>query len=539
MATISNSTDSTGAQKQPLNLPTVKMGMARRAFAQRDYTGAEKLYLQVLQAEPLNLEANNAIASLYLIYNREDRARPFLETVVREDPGNFEASIKLAGVAHYFGQLQQTRQLLKPLVQASKDAIQLAQLATKARKTWQLDITEAALLRMLELEPTDARTYSTLGVLYGIKGNAQLAEQYYRKATALDPHCMHAHFNLSRLISHTPDSPDIVQMETLLRENSDALAPLARMFLFYGLGKAYEDIARYDEAMALYIDANRLEGGSKGYREDVAMAKFANIKQVLSKEFFLEHTPIGSPSNCPIFVVGMPRSGTSLVEQILASHSEVFGGGELDDMHTLSIRLEQGLAQQFPSGIDTVSREELRQLAQRYLTKTAALSGNAQRVVDKMPANFFYIGLITLLFPNAKIIHCRRCPEDTALSIFKHVFEGAHAYSHNLSTLGRYFREYLALMRHWHDALPFRIYDIAYEDLISNTGDEVRALLKFCDLSFEQQCLSFYTTRRAVDTVSAAQVRQPIYGSSVHGWKNFETQFATFQAALNSPAGSY
>ncbi len=242
----------------------------------------------------------------------------------------------------------------------------------------------------------------------------------------------------------------------------------------------------------------------------------------------------GNPSEIPVFVLGMPRSGTSLVEQILASHSHVHGAGEREEM----LRLADGLAdplndsRAYPACVSSLTREKTDRIAGDFLSILRRSAPRAARIIDKMPGNFHHVGLIATLFPKAKIIHCIRDPRDTCLSIFFGDFVGSHPYSYNLTNLGRYYRQYEQLMHHWHDVLPGRILDIHYEDMIEDQEGRSRELVKFCGLDWERACLEFHKTRRNVITRSNAQVRQPIYRSSLGRWKTYEEELKPLTDAL-------
>lgn len=254
------------------------------------------------------------------------------------------------------------------------------------------------------------------------------------------------------------------------------------------------------------------------------------------QQYFERTKDWGNPSDAPVFILGMPRSGTSLVEQILASHSHVHGAGEREEMLRLADRLPELLndSRTYPGCIDGLSISSSAEIADAFLKALKRLNPHAARITDKMPGNFHHVGLIATLFPNAKIIHCRRDPRDTCLSIFFGDFVGSHAYSYDLTNLGRYYRQYERLMAHWHKVLPGRILDVSYEDLVEQQEDWSRRMVKFCDLDWERGCLEFHKTSRNVQTRSNAQVRQPIYRSSIARWRPFETHLEPLVAALSA-----
>ena len=245
-------------------------------------------------------------------------------------------------------------------------------------------------------------------------------------------------------------------------------------------------------------------------------------------------TPTQQQDRTPIFIVGMMRSGTTLVEQILASHDEVSGGGELLYLDEIITKECGGYhSDQFFKSFSNLSLKNYENLGQSYLAKLRVHGPHAQFITDKLPSNFQIVGIIHKIFPKAKIIHCRRNPVDTCLSIFNNYFpEGNHQYAYNLEELGQYYKLYQNLMRHWHDVLPGRVYDIQYEDLVSNQERETRNLLGHCDLSWDEKCMAFYRTRRSVETASAVQVRRPLYGDSVARYQRYEPWIGPLLRAL-------
>ncbi|MEL7544967.1 MAG: sulfotransferase [Pseudomonadota bacterium] len=229
----------------------------------------------------------------------------------------------------------------------------------------------------------------------------------------------------------------------------------------------------------------------------------------------------GSGDTTPIFIVGMPRSGTSLVEQIISSHSRVDGAGELTtftDVVSQSMATHGGV---FPNDVTSLADDALVEIGEKYVAAVRKRFGDAPHITDKMPHNFLNVGMIRLALPEAKIIHCCRHPMDTSLSIFKHAFSAAHDYAYEMGELGRYYRQYLSLMEHWREVCGDAMHDIQYESLVEDTEVQARALIAFCGLDWDPACLEFYKTKRTVNTISASQVRQPIYKSSVALWKRY------------------
>jgi len=292
---------------------------------------------------------------------------------------------------------------------------------------------------------------------------------------------------------------------------------------FYALGQLYDKLGRWEQAFSSFTRANELEG----YEQE--RDRFEEEFIALTKGFPIvgagDIRARGVQSDKSLFVVGMPRSGTTLVEQILASHSRIHGAGELDDIGRLISRLKQRCAtrgEAYPQGITTLGDDYLNRQALEYLGKLESLAPEAGRVVDKMPHNFLALGVIDLLFPNARVIHCVRDPRDTCLSIHFRHFPVNHAYAADLFELGRYYRHYEELMHHWSRVLKLPILTVAYEDLVDDLEGSARRLIEFSELEWESQCVEFYNSKRVVTTPTYGDVRQPVYKSSVDRWKHYQ-----------------
>jgi hypothetical protein len=265
------------------------------------------------------------------------------------------------------------------------------------------------------------------------------------------------------------------------------------------------------------------------------LARFARIRAIFSADLMARRSGIGCASSVPVFVIGMPRSGTTLVEQILASHSKVFGAGELPDLSNAVARLRVQDGHAFPEIVPLLSDRQLRQIGENYAASISSLAPAAERITDKMPLNFFFAGLISLALPNARIIHVRRDPVDTCFSCFSTLFTGEHRVAYELSELGRYYRAYENLMEHWRRVLPAgAMIEVQYEKVVADLEGEARRLIAHCGLEWEDACLAFDRTERAVRTASVAQVRRPIYRSSVGRWQRYQLHLRPLLDALGS-----
>ena len=380
--------------------------------------------------------------------------------------------------------------------------------------------------------PRNAAAQNNLGALLSTRGDLDLARGHFSAAIHADPLFIHAHFNLSTLKTYTADDPHLATMEQLTPQAQYLPADM-QIRLWFSLGKAWEDVGRYDDSFAAYERGNRLHRATFFYDENTAARSMQDIIQRFDKSFATQKTA-GLADETPIFIVGMPRSGTTLVEQILSSHSAVFGAGELNDLcDSVSQHWQISPGFSYIDRLISASQEELADIGQSYLQKIRALNAAAPHITDKMPGNYFYIGLIHKLFPRAKIIHCMRDPMDTCFSNYSRFFKEAMPFAYDLQELGRYWRQYDALMKHWKQVLPENtILDVRYEDVVADLETQARRLTQHCGLAWEDSCLAFHDNKRLVKTASIAQVRQPIYRTSVARWEHYRSHLEPLRLAL-------
>ena len=387
--------------------------------------------------------------------------------------------------------------------------------------------------RAITLEPDNAELREELGKVYSDHGDAEQSLAAYQAALAIDPDHARAHRAIARNTRYTEYDEHIRSMESLLERKS--LTDDDRIELGYALGKAHEDLGDYDRSMDYLRQAGSLRRASLEYSIDESRDEFARIQSVFDADFFARHANSGVHDPCPIFVLGMPRSGTSLVEQILASHPDCHGAGEINDLASacetvLGTSLQQLAG--FPDRLVDASDDMLREMGEQYLSRIRKLAPEARCITDKLPHNFLRIGLIRAILPEARVIHCTRDPMDTCLSIYKTYLVKGHPYSCDLEELGQYYRLYQALMAHWQATLPGFIHEQNYEALVHSPEEQVAALLQHCGLDWHDDCLNFHRTRRKIGTASSAQVSQPIYTRSIDLWKAYGAHLEPLQAAL-------
>lgn len=537
---------------------------------------AEQAFRQILKLFPQHPDANNNLGLSLEAQGQAEEASVYFAKAVQLAPDNASFVFNYANACESLGKLEQAKELYEKAIalQANypeawcnlgnvlqeqgeyADAIAAFHKAIAASTEFvhhypqiyinlgnalmelgRDDEAIAAYQHTIEIRPDYVPGYNSLGNAYLQQGRKQEAIAVLQHGLALDPAFTKAYRNLAEASHYQHRDADVEKMETLYADTS--LKPEDKMNLAFSLGKIYSDLKNDERAFAYYLEGNRLKRGSIEYSLEQDRQLFSAIKQVFTMEFIQRHAGTGCDDATPIFIVGMPRSGTSLVEQILASHSQVYGAGELNHLGRIVDHACADKSEKFPQGLTRMSDTELTELGPSYLARVRAHSASAQRVTDKMPHNFLYLGLIHLILPKAKIIHCQRNPIDNALSMFKTLFTtgpASHAYAYDLVELGEYFRLYQDLMAHWRTLMPTAFYDLRYEDLISDQESQTRRLLAYCDLPWEDACLEFHRTRRVVRTASLVQVRQPIHANSVEGWRRYARQMQPFIDALGEGA---
>jgi hypothetical protein len=364
----------------------------------------------------------------------------------------------------------------------------------------------------------------------------------YRRSIALVPTLGEAYYSLANLKTFRFEESDVQAMRAQLQ--SSAINEQDRTHFHFAIAKALEDSGRYAESFEHYAKGNELRSARVGYDPAVTTDLVQRAKRLFTREFFAARAGFGTPRPDPIFIVGLPRAGSTLLEQILASHSRVEGTMELPDIMGMAAKLgdkaQRGQQSAYPEALASLSADECRVLGEQYIEQTRIQRKTDKPFfIDKMPNNFLHIGLIRLALPNARIIDARRHPMACCFSGFKQNFAQGQRYTYSLEDIGRYYRDYVELMAHFDAVLPGSIHRVIYENLVDDTEGEVRRLLSFCDLPFEPATLSFYDNERAVRTVSAQQVRKPIFREGIDHWRHYEEWLAPLRAALGAVADAY
>jgi len=390
----------------------------------------------------------------------------------------------------------------------------------------------ASYQQALILDPNFAEAHNNLGVMLREEGKMDDAIASLRKALSLKPDFAGAYKNLTTIVKYTEVDEDIKAMETLYNKK-EGISDEDRIVLGFALGKAYQDLRDYDKSFDFIREANRLKRESYDYSIQLDQDLFARIKQIFTPDFFTAHQSSGHQDRIPFFIVGMPRSGTTLVEQILASHPLVFGAGELKILANITkVVCTKEATSLFPECMQELPAEAFERIGKEYIEKIREFSKDAEYITNKLPHNFLRVGLIKTTLPKAKVIHCLREPMDNCFSLFKNDFTAMHEYAYDMIELGRYYNLYQDLMAHWEKVLPGFMYTVKYEELVSDQQNQTRNLLDFCGLPWDEACLAFHKTKRRVSTASLAQVRQPIYKDSVELWRRYEEQLEPLRKTI-------
>ncbi len=373
--------------------------------------------------------------------------------------------------------------------------------------------------RALALRPNYPEAQCNLGILWMELGRLMAASQAIERAVDLAPRRAFFYRNLTQAKRLLPGDRWLSGMEDLERDLA-LLDGKEQVELHFALAKAYEDVGRPADSFHHLLVGNGLKRRQHPYAEAAVLELFERTRSTFTFDLIQGASGLGQPSDVPVFILGMPRSGTSLIEQILASHPQVFGAGERKEFGQLAAGLGGPDDSGFPERAASFDAAEWRRLGTSYLAQIRPLAPQALRITDKMPENFRFAGLIHLVLPNARLIHCRRDPVDTCLSCFSKLFEGDLPWAYDLAEMGRYYRAYERLMEHWRAVLPPGVMlDVEYEEVVADLEGQARRLVAHCGLDWDDSCLTFHHSRRPVRTASATQVRQPIYKTSVGRWQ--------------------
>lgn len=496
---------------------------------------AEEAVEPLEHALRFNADYVEALCNLGLARNaldQHDAAFLLLQRALRIRPDYAEALAGLARVFHEKENLDEALRCARRAVELAPEKAEIySQLAGIHIEMAHSDEAETLYRRALEIDPENNEALLGLGHLAMEQGNMEQAEALCRQALALKAENLPARLLLAQLKKVQAGDENLAALEALATQSGKPMTSRQTISLHFALGKCYDDTRQYDKAFPHFLEGCGLKRATYRYDADEVSQRFDAIMQVLSRETLDSLRGAGDPSGVPIFVLGMPRSGTTLTEQIIASHPEVHGAGELPDLLTIAQRQLDGAA--YPENIRSIDRSILTAWGNDYVAGLRKRAPQARHITDKMPANFLALGLIHLMLPNAKIIHVNRNPVDTCLSCFTRLFNRKQEQTYDLAELGRYYADYARLMEHWRKVLPAGAFlDVQYEDIVADQEAQARRMLEYCGLEWNDACLDFHKHKRSIRTASVTQVRQPIYTSSVERWRPYEKHLGPLLDAL-------
>jgi len=502
------------------NLPP-EVVRAGSLFSDGDLSAAENILRAYLRTSSDDVEALRLLARIQHQRDVLDEAESLLEAALEVKPNYVAARLDYVRILidrqKYLRAREETDTLLR-LESGNRAYLSLYAAACVGLGEYEPAI--ALYRELLAASPASVDLHVSLGHSLKAVGRKKEATESYEMAAAARPSFGDAWWSLANLKTYRFSQNEIVQMRA--EEAAPGTDPVDRYHLCFALGKALEDRNEFAESWQFYERGNALKRAESRYHPDITETNTREQVEVCTAQFFAARVGVGVPNLDPIFIVGLPRSGSTLIEQILASHSLVEGTHELSDIQRIVVEIRGLEDSRYPAVLAELAPEEFRRLGERYITDTRAYRQGKPFFIDKMPNNFCHIGLIHLMLPNAKIIDMRRDPMACCVSNLRQLFAKGQEFTYSIEDIARYYRTYLELMRHWDAVLPGRILRVWYEDVVEDLEGNVRRILEFCGLEFEPACVEFYKTERSVSTASSEQVRRPIFLGGLFQWRNYE-----------------
>ncbi len=520
-----------------------RLMQAAQALCEENLPLAEHLLREHLKAHPTDVAAMRMLAEVGGRLGHYADAEAVLERALELAPGFDAARHNYAIVLHRLEkEAEALVQIDRVLANAPRDPSALNLKAVILGKTG--DYAQALKLydRVLTTHPNQPKVWLSYGHALKTAGRLDEGVAAYRKSLALEPSLGEAYWSMANLKTFRFDEADVETMNSQLKRED--LDEDDRLHLHYALGKSFEDKRQWAESFAHYAEGARIRRGQVDYDADKTTARAERSKAVFTPEFFAAREGQGDPAPDPIFVVGLPRSGSTLIEQILASHSQVEGTMELTEIisiaRELTDRRNRNDPSKYPEAVADLDANALRALGERFIERTRIQRKSGKPFfIDKMPNNWLHTGLIFTILPNAKIVDARRHPIATCFSAFKQHFARGQHFSYDLSDVGSYWRDYASLMDHFDRVKPGKVHRVFYERMVADTEAETRRLLDYCGLEMEPACLRFWETVRAVRTASSEQVRRPIFTEGLEQWRHYEPWLGPVEAALGPVLEEY
>ena len=484
------------------------------------YRKAEDAFKKVLIEDENNIDALRFMGILAFKSGNHDIAEAMLTKALKLDPTYSLVWANLAQVFSVTGQLDKAKKSFKNILNMEpKNGLIWAEYGTVLTKLANYEEGKDAYLKALEFKPDSPRVHLSLGHVYKTMGEIDNSIDSYKNTILQNNLSGEAYWSLANLKTYSFSENEIKDMEDTLKGD---MSDIERSQMHFALGKAYEVKKDFDKSFKNYYEGNKLKKGLIKYSSDDTTDNTKRILNFFNKENIQKLAKSLTGDRDPIFVLGMPRSGSTLVDQIISSHSKVDGTQELPNIIKIAAELNTNNQNNYPEVLKELDESKLSNLGKDYISETAWARDSAPFFIDKMPNNFIHIGLIKTILPNAKIIDTRRDPMDTCFSCFKQFFARGQLFTYSLEDLGNYYTDYIRAMNHWHNVYGKDIYTVHYDNVINETEETIRELIDYCELPFENECLEFYNSSRPVKTPSAEQVRQPIYKSGLNYWKNYE-----------------
>ena len=484
------------------------------------YRKAEDAFKKVLMEDENNIDALRFMGILAFKSGNHDIAEAVLTKALKLDPTYSLVWANLAQVFSVTGQLDKAKKSFKNILNMDpKNGLIWAEYGTVLTKLANYREGRDAYLKALEFKPDSPRVHLSLGHVYKTMGEINASINSYKNTIIQNNLSGEAYWSLANLKTYSFSKNEIKDMEETLKGD---MSDIERSQMHFALGKAYEVKKDFDRSFRNYYEGNKVKKGLIKYSSDDTSDNTKRILDFFSKENINNLSKSSTNNPDPIFVLGMPRSGSTLVDQIISSHSKVDGTQELPNIIKIAAELNNDKQNSYPEVLKELDDLKISKLGKDYISETTWARDKAPFFIDKMPNNFIHIGLIKTILPNAKIIDTRRDPMDTCFSCFKQFFARGQLFTYSMEDLGNYYTDYIRAMNHWHKVYGKDIFTVHYDDVINKTEETIRELIDYCNLPFEQECLEFYKSSRPVKTPSAEQVRQPIYKSGLNYWKNYE-----------------
>ncbi|MFT5572826.1 MAG: putative Zn-dependent protease [Cryomorphaceae bacterium] len=507
-------------------------------LANNQLADAERLCRYFLKSNKTHIEGMRLLAEIANRNNILDDAEFLLESAVEFAPEHVDANIQFAHILLRRQRFQRAYDQAKMIFNKFPDVRDKTR-PVLASACFGVGKNDEAIEHFLDLVKSDPDSHLlpiSLGHIYNAEGSTEKAVESFQTSYAKKKDHGDAYWSLANTKSYKFEDTEIKSMQSV--ESSDTISLIDQIQTCFALGKAFEDKKEFEQSFWYYGKGNELKLPETHHSSEQLQKRIDSQILVCDEKLFSDRVGLGNDGHDPIFVVGLPRSGSTLLEQILASHSKVDGTMELHNILDLAKRLRGKLDDsdipQYPRILTELEDSYFKRFGDQFLEQTMVYRESAPMFIDKMPNNFFHIGLIKLILPNAKIIDARRHPMACCFSGFKQLFGEGQEFSYGLSEIGNYYKQYVKLMDHWDRVLPGFVLRVQHEDVVENLEQQVSRILDFCGLEFEQPCIDFHKTERSIRTPSAEQVRQPIYRTGLEQWKNYESWLGPLKEALGS-----